>query len=108
MSLLLTSDEITKRTLDILKEKLVLPKVERGNPSASTGKCMSCGSHEYIRASGSIICSYCRVPKNGFTVLKESSGSLASEMGMTKFDCIWGAGLIRPNVAVRISGDSEK
>lgn len=107
MSLLLTSEEITKRAIEVLKGGLFVPRYE-AKACVPVDKCRSCGSHEYARLSGTIICSYCRVPKEGFTVRENLRSDDAGEMAVRWFDGMFGGGVIRPDVAVRIGKDSEK
>ena len=73
-----------------------------------SNRCVSCGSHEYTQKSGAVICSYCRVPKGGFTVRENSSSNPWSEIYMDRFESLWRTNLLRPELAVRIVEDGKE
>lgn len=72
----------------------------RDRPSA---KCQSCGSHEYVRASVGVICSYCRTPESGITIRSQHSYHPSSDQMLTRYDILFGSAVLRPDVAVRIA-----
>lgn len=108
----LTSAEIVASANELMQRAYarnsLVSTSSRERPSA---KCQSCGSHEYVRASAGVICSYCRTPESGISIrsqqtygLSHGGALLGDDPLMVRYDSLFGSAVLRPDVAVRIKG----
>jgi len=99
----MTSAEIVREWNARLAESIASVQSKNDQPSNQAGaKCQSCGSHEYVRASVGVICSYCRTPESGITIRSQHSYHPSSDQMLTRYDTLFGSAVLRPEVAVRI------
>lgn len=64
--------------------------------------CQCCGSRDYVLHAGRGVCSYCRVPKSGSSPRVVQSNCSNGEEMITRFDILYGASVMRPDIAIRL------
>lgn len=99
----LSSEQIFREASARLTKSIASIRSKNDQQCKPTGaKCQSCGSHEYVRSSVGVICSYCRTPESGIRIRYQHSYHPSSDQMLTRYDTLYGSAVLLPDVAVRI------